>query len=125
LALFGMVQGAIGGVGLIRMFAPDADQRAPHAKSIDAAAMFQVLGLVAIVLIAAHGWRYAIGRFGIRAGLPEIRRLISSASSAPQQDRPEGAPILGPSHQRTASNFGQVPVNSDAFIEKIVQNRIC
>jgi hypothetical protein len=93
--LFGMVQGAIGGLGLMYAFAPDTNRRTPEAQPLGAAA-FQVFGLVALVLVAAQVSRYAAGPSGIKTGFPEIRRLWSSA---PAGDRSEGARILSFAHK--------------------------
>jgi hypothetical protein len=89
LALFGMVQGAIGGFGLVRMFAPTADAR--DAGRFGAPMASRVFGLVALLLLVAHLTRYAIGPGGYQAGFPDLRR---SVSSAPASDRATGAPIL-------------------------------
>jgi hypothetical protein len=90
LALFGMIQGAISGFGLARMFAPAASG-ARMTKRIAAGTALRVFGLVALVLIAAHLARYAVGPGGYQVGFPDLRRL---ASSAPAGDRSTGAPIL-------------------------------
>jgi len=90
LALFGMIQGAISGFGLVRMFAPAAPGT-PTSGRVGIAAAARVFGLVALVLLAAHLARYAMGPEGYQAGFPEVRRL---ASSAPASDRAAGAPIL-------------------------------
>ena len=91
LAVFGMIQGAISGFGLVRMFAPAAEAPA-EAGRFGARMALRVFGLVALVLIAAHLAHYAMGPFGYRAGFPNVRRLVSSA---PESDRATGAPILG------------------------------
>jgi hypothetical protein len=84
LAVFGMAQGAISGFGLMRMFAPASGRHAGTAA-------LRVCGLVAVVLIAAHGLRVAMGPAGYQAGFPDVRRALSSA---PASDRSTGTPIL-------------------------------
>ena len=94
--VFGMVQGAVGGYGLMRMFAPASEPQIPGAGSVGAAAVLRVFGLVAVVLLTAHGLRFAIGPLGVQAGFPELRKMFSSA---PASDRSAGMPILNFSHK--------------------------
>ena len=54
LGLFGMVQGAVGGWGVMRMFL--ADPQSPTARRIGAVAAVQVFGVVALLLAAGHLW---------------------------------------------------------------------
>ena len=83
LGLFGMVQGAVGGWGLMRMF--------PAERRIGPAAAAKVFGIVALLLASAHLWSYAAGPRGIATGFPDIRRTLSST---PAGDLSHGAPIL-------------------------------
>jgi WD40 repeat protein len=94
--LFGMVQGAVSGFGLMRMFAPSADASTQRPHRLGARVACQVFGLVAMVLVAGHAVRYAIGPFGITAGFPGIRKAFSFA---PASDRSEGASVLSFSHK--------------------------
>ena len=91
-----MVKGAVGGYGLMRMFAPTRGSSARATKSIGAAATFQMAGMVSLVLIGAHAWRYASGPFGWQARFPEIRKIFTAA---PPADRAQGAQILTFSHR--------------------------
>src|SRR5262245_51860450 len=83
LGLFGMVQGAVGGWGLMRMFAAE--------RRIGVSGAAKVFGMVALLLASAHLWSYAAGPRGIATGFPDIRRTLSST---PAGDLSHGAPIL-------------------------------
>ena len=83
-AVLGMVQGAIGGYGLARMFASPAEPLRTRA-------VVRVAGVVALVLVAAHSVRYVFGPYGYQAGFPDIRRTFSAP---PAIDRSQGAAIL-------------------------------
>jgi WD40 repeat protein len=96
LSIFGLLQGAVSGFGLARMFgtAPKHEQSKSSSPALLMAA--QVFTITAIVLLAGHLANYAAGLKGLRAGFPELKRIFTSA---PASDRSTGKRILTFSHK--------------------------
>jgi len=78
LAVFGMIQGAISGFGLVRMFAPADEAPADNGRFSTVMALW-LFGLVAIVLVAAHLANAAWGPRGHWQSGSALQKLVVGA----------------------------------------------